>query len=40
VTLNSVVRSQDEKGVVEMKGAKTTGENKLTSDLKVAPSSK
>jgi hyperosmotically inducible protein len=39
VTLNGVVRSQDEKGVVEMKAANIAGENKLTSDLKVAPSS-
>jgi hypothetical protein len=34
------VRSQDEKGVVEMKAANIAGENKLTSDLKVAPSNK
>ena len=40
VTLNGVVRSQDEKGVVEMKAATIAGENKLTSDLKVAPSNK
>lgn len=40
VTLNGVVRSQDEKGLVEMKAANIAGENKLTSDLKVAPSSK
>ena len=38
VTLNGVVRSQDEKGVVEPKAANIVGENKLTSDLKVAPS--
>jgi hyperosmotically inducible protein len=40
VTLNGVVRSQDEKGVVETKAATIAGENKLTSDLKVAPSNK
>jgi osmotically-inducible protein OsmY len=40
VTLNGVVRSQDEKGVVELKAANIAGENKLTSDLKVAPSNK
>jgi hyperosmotically inducible protein len=40
VTLNGVVRSQDEKGIVEMKAANIAGENKLTSDLKVAPSNK
>ena len=40
VTLNGVVRSQDEKGVVEMKAANIAGENKLPSDLKVAPSNK
>ena len=40
VRLKGVVRSQDEKGVVELKAANIPGENKLTSDLKVAPSNK
>jgi hyperosmotically inducible protein len=38
VTLNGVVRSGDEKGAVEMKAANIAGKNKVTSDLKIAPS--
>jgi hyperosmotically inducible periplasmic protein len=40
VTLNGVVRSEDEKGTIEMKAANIAGKNKVTSDLKVAPSNK
>jgi hyperosmotically inducible periplasmic protein len=40
VTLNGVVRSEDEKGAVEMKAANIAGKSKVTSDLKVAPSNK
>jgi hyperosmotically inducible protein len=38
VTLNGVVRSEDEKGAIEMKAANIAGQNKVTSDLKIAPS--
>jgi osmotically-inducible protein OsmY len=38
VTLKGVVRSEDEKGAVEMKAANIAGKNKVTSDLKIAPS--
>lgn len=38
VTLNGVVRSEDEKGAVEMKAANIAGKNKVTSELKIAPS--
>jgi hypothetical protein len=38
VTLNGVVRSEDEKGAVEMKAETIAGKNKVTSDLKIAPS--
>jgi hyperosmotically inducible protein len=37
VTLHGVVRSEDEKGAVEMKAANIAGKNKVTSDLKIAP---
>lgn len=40
VTLNGVVRSEDEKGAIEMKAANIAGKNKVSSDLKVAPSNK
>jgi hyperosmotically inducible protein len=38
VTLNGVVRSDAEKSAVEMKAAEIAGKEKVTSDLKVAPS--
>jgi hyperosmotically inducible protein len=38
VTLNGVVRSEDEKGAVEMKATNIAGKNNVTNDLKVAPS--
>jgi hyperosmotically inducible periplasmic protein len=38
VTLNGVVRSADEKNVVEMKVADIAGKNNVTDDLKIAPS--
>jgi osmotically-inducible protein OsmY len=37
VTLNGVVRSEDEKGVIEEKAANIAGKNKVTSKLKIAP---
>ena len=37
VTLNGVVRSEDEKSAVEMKAANIAGQNKVTNDLKIAP---
>jgi hyperosmotically inducible periplasmic protein len=40
VTLNGVVRSQDEKAAIETKAANIAGSNTVTSNLKVAPSSK
>jgi hypothetical protein len=40
MTLNGVVRSEGEKGLIELKAANIAGENKVTSDLKVAPSHK
>jgi hyperosmotically inducible periplasmic protein len=40
VTLNGVVRTEDEKTSVEMKAANIAGKTKVTSDLKVAPSTK
>jgi hyperosmotically inducible periplasmic protein len=38
VTLNGVVRSTDEKSAVEMMAANIAGRDRVTSDLKVAPS--
>jgi hyperosmotically inducible periplasmic protein len=38
VTLNGVVRTEDEKSAIEMKAADIAGRNKVTSDLKIAPS--
>jgi hyperosmotically inducible periplasmic protein len=38
VTLNGVVRSDDEKAAVEMKAANIAGKNKVKNDLKIAPS--
>jgi osmotically-inducible protein OsmY len=38
VTLNGVVRSEDEKGAIEMKAANIAGKSKVTNDLKIAPS--
>jgi hyperosmotically inducible protein len=38
VTLNGVVRSEDEKGAVEMKATNIAGKNNVTNYLKVAPS--
>jgi hyperosmotically inducible protein len=38
VTLNGVVRSDNEKGAVEMKAANIAGKDKVTNDLKIAPS--
>ena len=40
VTLNGVVRTEDEKNSVEMKAANIAGKTKVTNDLKVAPSTK
>jgi osmotically-inducible protein OsmY len=40
VTLNGVVRSDDEKGAVEMKAANIAGKSKVTNDLKIAPPGK
>jgi hyperosmotically inducible protein len=40
VTLNGVVRSEDERGAIEMKAANIAGKDKVTNDLKVAPSDK
>jgi hyperosmotically inducible periplasmic protein len=37
VTLNGVVRSDEEKGAIEMKAATIAGKDKVTNDLKVAP---
>ena len=37
VTLNGVVRSEEEKGAVESKAANIAGGDKVTDDLKVAP---
>jgi hyperosmotically inducible protein len=37
VTLNGVVRSQDEKAAIEMKAANIAGKDRVTSDLKIAP---
>ena len=37
VTLNGVVRSDEEKNAVEMKAAAIAGKDKVTNDLKVAP---
>ena len=39
VTLQGVVRSEDEKGAVEKKATDIAGQSKVTNDLKVAPSS-
>ena len=38
VTLNGVVRSEDEKSSIEKKAADIAGQNKVTNDLKIAPS--
>jgi hyperosmotically inducible periplasmic protein len=38
VTLNGVVRSEEEKDAIEMKAATIAGKNNVTNDLKVAPS--
>jgi hyperosmotically inducible protein len=38
VSLNGVVRSEDENGAVESKAADIAGGDKVTDDLKVAPS--
>ena len=40
VTLNGVVRSEDEKSAIEMKAANIAGQSKVTNELKVAPSNK
>lgn len=40
VTLNGVVRSEDEKSAIEMKAANLAGQSKVTNELKVAPSNK
>ena len=37
VTLNGVVRSQDEKSAVEMKAEQVAGKGHVTSELKIAP---
>jgi hyperosmotically inducible periplasmic protein len=39
VTLNGVVRSEDEKGAVGKKAVDVVGKDKVTNDLKIAPSS-
>jgi hyperosmotically inducible protein len=38
VTLNGVVRSEEEKRVIEMKAATIAGKNNVTNELKAAPS--
>jgi hyperosmotically inducible protein len=38
VTLNGVVRSEDEKGVIGKKAVDVVGKDKVTNDLKIAPS--
>ena len=38
VTLNGVVRSEDEKSSIEKKAADIAGQSKVTNDLKIAPS--
>jgi hyperosmotically inducible protein len=38
VTLNGVVRSEDEKDAIEMKAANIAGRSKITDNLKIAPS--
>jgi hyperosmotically inducible protein len=38
VTLNGVVRSEDEKAAVEMKAANIAGKGKVNDELKIAPS--
>ncbi|MEO7209254.1 MAG: BON domain-containing protein [Steroidobacteraceae bacterium] len=38
VTLNGVVRSEDEKDAIEMKAANIAGKSKVTNDLKIARS--
>lgn len=37
VTLNGVVRSEDEKSALEMKAVNIAGKGKVTNDLKIAP---
>jgi osmotically-inducible protein OsmY len=37
VTLNGVVRSEDEKGAIEAKAENIAGKSKVTSKLKIAP---
>ena len=39
VTLNGVVRSEQEKSTLEMKAAAVAGKDHVINDLKVAPSS-
>ena len=38
VTLNGVVRSEDEKNSIEMKAESVAGKQQVTNDLKIAPS--
>lgn len=38
VTLNGVVRSEDEKNAIEMKAESVAGKQQVTNDLKIAPS--
>lgn len=38
VTLNGVVRSEDEKAAVELKAANIAGKGKVSDELKIAPS--
>jgi hyperosmotically inducible protein len=40
VTLNSVVRSDDEKAAIEIKASNIARKDKVTNDVKVAPGSK
>jgi osmotically-inducible protein OsmY len=40
VTLNGVVRSEDQKGSIGMKAADIAGKGRVTNDLKIAPSDK
>jgi hyperosmotically inducible protein len=38
VTLNGVVRTEDEKSAIAMKAGEVAGKNNLTNELKIAPS--
>lgn len=38
VTLNGVVRSEEEKGAIEMKATAVAGKNNVINDLKITPS--